>query len=149
MKKTLRPFTVEVKRARLPERQRSTFQRLIPTSDLTEAETAAAVFRPLNKGEQPPLLNQSPTLADRSAERVVAEELAAPATGIQEPIRVSPAVAEPEAVTAPVIDHVVQGEPAPRADQQMILTRKRRTKPTAEDLPRGARWKRRLPQTAW
>jgi hypothetical protein len=149
MKKSPKPFTFEVKRSRLPSPKASTFQRYVVAPELHQMQKAPdasgrQVMVPLDAA---PLPSKARILPSLMRERIWIEELMLPIPAASSPGDVPEAGEEPEAVVAalPAAPEVM----ASRAD----LPRNEPGKPkqgrlrakSPDTLPRGERWKRRLP----
>ncbi|WP_262030597.1 hypothetical protein [Microvirga sp. Mcv34] len=169
MKKTSPTFTFEVKRSKLSPQQPSKFQRFVlePKQKLSAPvhHTADQGFSDASKAEAP------------AVERRILESLPIVPTVLALEVPTEPQVEVPvrEEVAPPVIkrrrkakvalaghpvEHVetqeslpVQETPAPLASAVVvplpIIKAKRKAGASAADLPRGERWKRRLPRAAW
>jgi hypothetical protein len=168
MKKTSPSFTFEVKRSKLSSQQPSKFQRFVlePKQKLSVPKRHAA-----DQGLSEASKTEAPVVGRRILESVLITPVA-PHTGVA----AEPQVDEPvQEMTAPVIRRrrkvaipslafsaeaeKVQGKPAveeslvPEASAVLvplpIFRGKRKAVASAEQLPRGERWKRRLPRAAW
>lgn len=155
MKKIPKPFTIEVKRSRLPTRQQSPFQRYALPA-LTEAEPGSMLLQvqtPL-QNPAPPLPSQPRVLPDLSAGKVWIEEPCVGQAAATEPVTVCNAPEEQAVVTLPAphaemisrdVDLGMSSPEEPHASPKP----RNRLRGMAADLPRGQRWKRRLPRSAW
>jgi hypothetical protein len=155
MKKIPKPFTIEVKRSRLPTRQQSTFQRYAFPA-LTETKPGSMlpqVQTPLQNPVPPPP-SQPRVLPDLSAGKVWIEEPRVAQAAATEPVTVCSASEEQAVETLPaphaevISGDVDLGMSSPEEPHAPPKPRKRLSG-TAADLPRGQRWKRRLPRSAW
>ncbi|WP_147021806.1 hypothetical protein [Microvirga aerophila] len=153
MKKSQKPFTFEVKRSRLLSPKASTFQRYVAATERHQTRKApdASGLQVVVARTAAPLPSKARILPSLMRERVWIEELMLPVPVASSLSDVPEVVEEPEAVVEalPAAPEVM----ASRAD----LPRNEPGKPkqgrprakSPDDLPRGERWKRRLPRTAW
>lgn len=155
MKKTPKPFALEVKRSRLPTRRQSTFQRYaLPALTESKQEPMLSQGQTPLRNPAPPPPSQPRVLPDLSAGKVWIEEPHAGHTVASELVTVCNAPEE-QAVVTPAALHAKEISPdvdlGTFSPEGPLLSPKprKRVKGTAADLPRGQRWKRRLAQTAW
>jgi hypothetical protein len=154
MKKIPKPFTIEVKRSRLPTRQQSTFQRYaVPALTETKLESMLPQGQTPLQNPAPPPPSQRRVLPDLSAGKVWVEEPVPQQADVTEPVLVCSA-SEEQAVETPPRSQVEvissnAGVASPSEEPHTPPKPKNRLRGTAADLPRGQRWKRRLPRTAW
>ncbi len=152
MTKHQRPFTFEVKRSRLSSPKTSTFQRyVVAPAPLVEVRIAPARSGRLvtDPGEAAPSPSAARILPSLLGERIWAEEPIAIIPAEPAPVAPIEVPEEPEAEMSPPAEDVV--EPAPdHPGPELKRSRSIRRRRTAlDDLPRGQRWKRRLPRAAW
>jgi hypothetical protein len=152
MRKIPKPFAIEVKRSRLPVRQQLTFQRyVLPT--LAEAEPMLLQAPTTITNPDPPPSKRR-VLPDLSGGKVWVDEPSPPQPATTEPVTVCNASKEQavETFLAPLAEVISSAAglaaPDPK-DLHPALKRRKRLRGTAADLPRGQRWKRRLPRAAW
>ncbi len=146
MKKSSRPFTVEVKRSRLPSAN-ATFQRYVVAFELAEARTALQASQPrFATIEVPRLPSAARILPDLSGEKNWIEEPVSHRRAVPDPIEPCETIEMPVTEASPPISHMMVSPAALTSDERK---RVKRPAKTAEDLPRGERWKRRIPQVAW
>jgi hypothetical protein len=154
MKKIPKSFAIEVKRSRLPARQQSTFQRYVLPA-LAEAEPEPMLLQaPTTIPNPDPPPSQRRVLPDLSGGKVWVDEPSPPQPAMTEPVAVCGASEEQavEALLAPLAEVIssAAGLAAPDPeDLHPAPKRRKRLRGTAADLPRGQRWKRRLPRAAW
>ena len=155
MKRIPKPFAVEVKRSRLSGPQHAKSQRyLLP--GLAEAEQALTPLpAPAPVSSQfPPPARKPRILPDLSTGIAWAEEPALPPSDVLAPILESmaacPALDEASSLPEPVAttggsnsESALPGVPHKQP------ARRKQLKGMVDDLPRGQRWKRRLPRVAW
>ena len=152
MTKHQRPFTFEVKRSRLSSPKTSAFQRYVVAPDpLVEMQTTPSQsWRSVtDPGEAAPCPSTARILPSLSGGKIWAEEPIAIIPAGPTPVELIEEPEEPEAETSPPTEDVVEPAPDhPGAELKRSRSiRRRRTAP--DDLPRGQRWKRRLPRAAW
>jgi hypothetical protein len=153
MKKIPQPFAIEVKRSRLPARQLLTFQRyVLPALAETEPEPML-LQEPTTLTNLDPPPSQRRVLPDLSAGKVWVDEPSPPQPAMTEPVTVCGASEEQAVETflaplAEMISRAALAAPEPE-DLHPAPKRRKRLRGTAADLPRGQRWKRRLPRAAW
>ena len=151
MTKHQRPFTVEVKRSRLSSQKPSAFQRYVvapaPLVEVRIAPVQAGRF--VTDHGETPCLSAARILPSLLGVRIWAEEPIATLTAGPAPVEPIEVPEEPEAEMSPPTEDVVEPAPDhPGAELKRSRSiRRRRTAP--DDLPRGQRWKRRLPRAAW
>jgi hypothetical protein len=155
MKKSQRPFTFEVKRGRLPSRQASTFQRYV-VPDRAEARKFPEILltRIEPVADVTPAASEGRVLPDLSRDKVQVEAPIASMPAAPDPIESGKVLDEPEILDEPKSDAsidepVIVSPAAPLHEEQRRPKKIRRRGKTLEDLPRGERWKRRIPQAAW
>ena len=155
MKKSTSHFTFEVKRSRLPSQKASTFQRFIldpkPTEAAPRHEPRVADGNSSAVSERAlPERRVLPSLV----ENIVPQELIAPRPKKRRVIKPRPVVeaeavteSRPEVASEPIaIEEAVVVRPA----AILASSKRQRVMPkTVADLPRGQKWKRRLPRAAW
>ncbi len=153
MKKSHKPFTFEVKRSRLLSPKASTFQRYVVAPELHQTRkvpdaSGLQVAVALTASSLPSKARILPSLM---SERIWIEELMPPIPVASSPSDVPEAGEEPEAVVAALpAPPEVMASPADllqEEPEQPPQGRHRAKSP--DDLPRGERWKRRLPRAAW
>jgi len=164
MKKTSPSFTFEVKRSKFSSHKPSSFERFVvepkrklssPVARLADRELAQE-----NRKEPPaverrileslPRLPLEPQVAVPAEEPTEAAE-SAPAPVIRRKRKVAPVMAAEERA-APPAEHIVEsGRVAAETGIVIPLRLSRSTRKAAavDQLPRGDRWKRRLPKAAW
>jgi hypothetical protein len=152
MTKHQRPFTFEVKRSRLSSPKILAFQRYVvaPTPvvemQTTPSQSGRSVTDP---GEAAPRPSAARILPSLLSERIWAEEPLATLTAEPAPVELMEEPEEPEAEMSSPAEDVVEpapDHPGPELKRSRSI-RRRRTAP--DELPRGQRWKRRLPRAAW
>jgi hypothetical protein len=154
MKKISKLFAIEVKRSRLPTRQQSTFQRYVRPA-LAESEPEPMLLQPpttITNPDPPP--SKRRVLPDLSSGKVWVDEPSSPQPAMTELVTVCGtsedlAVESLLAPLAEVISSAAGLATADPADLHPAPKQRKRLKGTAADLPRGQRWKRRLPRAAW
>jgi hypothetical protein len=154
MKKIPKPFAIEVKRSRLPARQQLTFQRYVLPA-LAEAEPEPMLLQApttMTNPDAPP--SKQRVLPDLSGGKIWVDEPSPPQPAMTEPVTVCGASEEQAVGTflAPlgeVISSTADLAAPDPEDLHPALRQRRRLRGTAADLPRGQRWKRRLPRAAW
>jgi hypothetical protein len=152
MTKHQRPFTFEVKRSRLSSPKTSAFQRYLvaPTPVVEMRTTPSQSWNPVtDPGEAAPSLSTARILPSLLGERIWAEEPLATLTAKPAPVELIEEPEEPEAEMPPPAEDVVEpapDHPGPELKRSRSI-RRRRSAP--DELPRGQRWKRRLPRAAW
>ncbi len=153
MKKSQKPFTFEVKRSRLPSPKATTFQRYVVAPGLHETRKApdASGLQVVVARDAPPLPSKARILPSLMRERVWIEELILPIPAVSSPSDVPEAGEEREAVVAafPAAPEVMaSAADLPRNEPEPPKQVRHRAK-SPDDLPRGERWKRRLPRAVW
>jgi hypothetical protein len=164
MKKTSPSFTFEVKRSKFSSQKPSSFERFVlepkrkllsPVARLADKELSQE-----NRNEAPAverrILESLPKLPVEHHVVAPAEQPAeAPATAQAPAVRrkrnVAPVMASEE-MAAPPAEHIVKGGRDAVETGMVIplrLSRTTRKASAVEQLPRGDRWKRRLPKAAW
>jgi hypothetical protein len=168
MKKTSPSFTFEVKRSKLPSQQPSRFERFVSepkqklsvpkrhaadqgSSDASKPEAPVVGRRILESLPVAPAMPRVDAPAEQQVEEP-AQEVTAPAIKRRRkaaPADVAPSVKAEEAQEMPVIEASLTPEASAVVVSLPIFKAKRKAVPSAEQLPRGERWKRRLPRAAW
>jgi hypothetical protein len=153
MKKSRKPFTFEVKRSRLPSPKASTFQRYVaaPERDPARRTPDASGLQVAISVEPPPPPSPARILPSLLSERIWIEELMSPIPVASSPGDVPETGEEPEAVVAalPAAPEVM-ASPADLLQEEPEQPKQvRHRAKSLDDLPRGERWKRRLPRAAW
>jgi hypothetical protein len=151
MKKPQRPFTFEVKRSRLASRTPSTFQRYVVAPAGADVQDVQDASGPTSvRARDPiPVRSEGRILPSLLGEKVWVEEPVLPAPEPPEPVEACETLEEPAIASSPTAFAMVE-LPADRADEEPSRPKRaRRLAKTPDDLPRGERWKRRLPRTAW
>jgi hypothetical protein len=150
MKKSQRPFTFEVKRSRLPSQQASTFQRYVVAPDLAGAGKAPAAshLRVTAFEEATPLTVPTRILPSLSGEKLWREEPVAQVPVASDLLETCETLAMPEEEASPPVAHVMALDVELPSNEERSK-RVRRSAKAPQDLPRGERWKRRIPQVAW
>jgi hypothetical protein len=152
MTKHQRPFTFEVKRSRLSSPKTSAFQRYVVAPDpVVEAQTTPSQsWRSVtDPGEAAPRPSAARILPSLSGGEVWAEEPIAIIPAEPAPVELIELPEEPVAEMSSPAEDVIEpapDQPTPELKRSRSI-RRRRTAP--DDLPRGQRWKRRLPRAAW
>jgi hypothetical protein len=148
MKKSPRPFTFEVKRSRFASRTPSTFQRYVVAPVGAEVRNAQEAFDPKSvRARDPvPVRSEGRILPSLLGEKVWVEEPVLPAPAPPEACETLDELAiEPSPTAFGMVEL-----PADRGDEEPSRPKRaRRLARSPDDLPRGERWKRRLPQVAW
>jgi hypothetical protein len=151
MKKSQRPFTFEVKRSRLSSRTPLTFQRYVvaPVGTEVQNEQDASGPKSIRASNPAPPRSHGRILPSLLGEKVWVEELTSSAPAPPEPVDVCEVPEEP--AIEPTAAAVEMIEPlADRVDEETSRPKRiRRVAKSPDDLPRGERWKRRLPRAAW
>jgi hypothetical protein len=151
MKKSPRPFTFEVKRSRLASRTPSTFQRYVVApvgADVQNVQDASGSTS-IRARDPIPVRSEGRILPSLLGEKVWVEQPVLPAPAPPEPLEACETLEEPAIEPSPTVFEMVE-LPADRADEEPSRPRRaRRLAKTPDDLPRGERWKRRLPWVAW
>jgi hypothetical protein len=151
MKKSPRPFTFEFKRSRLTSRTPPTFQRYVvaPVGADVQNEQKAAGFTSVRASDLPPLRSEGRILPSLLREKVWVEEPVLPAPAPPEPVEACETLDEPAIEPSPAVFEMV-ALPANEVDEEPSRPKRaRRLARSPDDLPRGERWKRRLPRAAW
>jgi hypothetical protein len=151
MKKSPRPFTFEVKRSRLASRTPPTFQRYVvaPVSTEVQREQEALGHKSVRASDHPPLRSDGRILPSLLGEKVWVEQPVRLAPAPPEPVEACETLDEPAIEPSPIESAMVE-RPANQADEEPSRPKRaRRLAKTPDDLPRGERWKRRLPRVAW
>jgi hypothetical protein len=153
MKKSQKPFTFEVKRSRLPSPRATTFQRYVAAPEHHQMRKVpdASGLQVMVARDAAPLASKARILPSLMSKRVWIEELMPPIPVASSPGDVPEAGEERETVVAalPAAPEVM-ASPADllqEKPEQPKQVRHRAKSP--DDLPRGERWKRRLPRAAW
>jgi hypothetical protein len=147
MKKPQRPFTFEVKRSRLASRTPSTFQRYV-VADVQDVQDASGPTS-VRARDPIPVRSEGRILPSLLGEKVWVEQPVLPAPEPPEPVEACETLEEPAIVPSPTTFAMVE-LPADRADEEPSRPKRaRRLVRSLDDLPRGERWKRRLPRVAW
>ena len=149
MKRPQRPFTFEVKRSRLPSRPPSAFQRYVVEIERTPVSKPADLAELSTAGANEAPCQPMRVLPDLSGERVWTEDAVPLPPQRFEPINTTRNQEEPAQVlaSAPASQSRPHGEPSSLVVRPSGKVRLRAK--TVQELPRGQRWKRRLPQAAW
>jgi hypothetical protein len=155
MKKSTPHFTFEVKRSRLPSQKASTFQRFIIAPKPAEPPPKQELLD--RGGDSDAAVNVS--LPERRVLPSVVENFAP-----EEPVVLRPKkrrvirprrTVEPAAATASMSEEasepiaVEEALPVRPAAILPFVKRQRAVPKAVADLPRGQKWKRRLPRVAW
>jgi hypothetical protein len=153
MKKSQKPFTFEVKRSRLPSPKASTLQRYVVAPELHQTRKAldASGLQVVVARDAPPLPAKARILPSLMRDGLRIEELMPPIPVASSLSDVPETGEEPEvAVAALPAAPEVTASPAdlPRNEPEQPRQGRHRVK-SLDDLPRGERWKRRLPRAAW
>ncbi len=154
MKKIPKSFAIEVKRSRLPARQQSTFQRYVLPA-LAEAEPEPMLLQaPTTTPNPDPPPSQRRVLPDLSSGKVWVDEPSPPQPAMTELVTACGASEElaVESFLAPLVEVISSAAGLATADPEDLHPapkQRKRLRGTAADLPRGQRWKRRLPRAAW
>jgi hypothetical protein len=153
MKKSHKPFTFEVKRSRLPSPKASTFQRYVVAPELHQTRKApdASGLQVVVARDAAPLPSKARILPSLMDERIWIEEFMPPIPAASSPGDVPEAGEEPEAVVEALpAAPELRASPAdlPRNEPGKPKQGRPRAK-SPDNLPRGERWKRRLPRMAW
>ena len=151
MKKSPRPFTFEVKRSRFSSRTPSTFQRYVvaPAGAGVQNEQKAAGFTSIRASDPPPLRSEGRILPSLLGEKVWVEEPVLPAPAPPDPLEACETLDELEIETSSAAFEMIEPTAALTDEETSRRKRARRLVRSSDDLPRGERWKRRLPQAAW
>jgi hypothetical protein len=151
MKKPPRPFTFEVKRSRLASRTPSTFQRYVvaPAGAGVQNEQKAAGFTSIRASDLPPLRSEGRILPSLLGEKVWVEQPVLPAPAPPEPLEACETQEEPAIEPSPTAFEMIEPLAALTDEETSRHKRARRLVRSPDDLPRGERWKRRLPRVAW
>lgn len=151
MKKTLKPFAVEVRRSRLTSQQAPTITRSAVLTTIAPSPTPPG--QNAGKDVAPSPSPKRRILPDLSVKAPLAERPASPMTGPEDPapaimplMKALPGAEPPAPATGDDTHSPLPGSLA--CGEQMQSSRARRTR-LSKDLPRGQRWKRRLPPVAW
>jgi hypothetical protein len=151
MKKSQRSFTFEVKRSRLASRTPSTFQRYVvaPLGAEVQIEQEPAGSMSIQARDPIPVRSVGRILPSLLGEKVWVEEPVLPTPAPPEPVEACETLDEPASEPSPAVFEMVD-LPADQADEEPSRPRRaRRLARSPADLPRGERWKRRLPRVAW
>lgn len=168
MKKTSPSFTFEVKRSKLPSQQPSRFERFVSepkqklsvpkrhaadqgSSDASKPEAPVVERRILESLPVAPAVRRVEAPDEQPVEEP-AYEVTAPAIKRRRkaaPTAVAPSMKVEEAQEMPVTEASLTPEASAVVVSLPIFKAKRKAIPSAEQLPRGERWKRRLPRAAW
>jgi hypothetical protein len=151
MKKPQRSFTFEVKRSRLAPQKASSFQRYIvaPVSADMRNEQNASGSTSVRARDPIPLRSEGRILPSLLGEKVWAEEPVVPIPAPPEPVEARETLEEPAIEPSPTAFAMVE-LPTDQADEEPSRPKRaRRLARSPDDLPRGERWKRRLPRAAW
>jgi hypothetical protein len=168
MKKSSPSFTFEVKRSERPSQQPSRFERFVsePKQKVSVPKRHAADqgFSDVSKTDAPVVerrILESVLVAPVApyAELPIAQHIEEPAQEVTaavikrrrkaEPASLAPSVEAEEAQEMPVIEESLAPEASAVVVRLPIFKAKRKAVASAEELPRGERWKRRLPRAAW
>lgn len=147
MKKSPRPFTFEVKRSRLSSRTPLTFQRYVVAPVGAEVQNEQETSDPtsVRASDPNPVRLEGRILPSLWGEKVWVEEPTSPTPAPPEPLDACEMPAEPAPAAVEMIEPL-----ADRADEEPSRPKRaRRLAKSPDDLPRGERWKRRLPRAAW
>jgi hypothetical protein len=151
MKKSQRPFTFEVKRSRLASQTPSTFQRYVgaPVATGVQNEQDASGPTSIRASDPPPPRSGGRILPNLLGEKVWVEERVQLAPAPPEPVETCETLEEPAIEPSPAVFEMV-ALPANEVDEEPSRPKRaRRLARSPDDLPRGERWKRRLPRAAW
>jgi hypothetical protein len=151
MKKPQRPFTFEVKRSRFASRTPSTFQRYVVAPVGAEVRNAQEAFDPKSvRARDPvPVRSEGRILPSLLGEKVWVEEPVLPAPAPPEPLEACETQEEPAIEPSPAAFEMIEPLAALTDEETSRRKRARRLVRSPDDLPRGERWKRRLPWAAW
>jgi len=151
MKKSPRPFTFEVKRSRLASRTPSTFQHHVvaPVGADVHNEREAAGSTSSRASDPPTLRSEGRILPSLLGEKVWVEEPVLPAPAPPEPVEACETLEEPAIEPSPAAFEVIEPAAGIADEKPSRPKRSRRLARSPDDLPRGERWKRRLPRVAW
>jgi hypothetical protein len=151
MKKSQRSFTFEVKRSRLATQKASTFQRYVVAPASADVRNVQNTSGSTSVRARDPILVRSEgrILPNLLGEKVWVEEPVLPAPVAPEPVEARETPNEPAIEPSPS-DFAMVDLPADQADEEPSRPKRaRRLARSPDDLPRGERWKRRLPRGAW
>ncbi len=151
MKKSPRPFTFEVKRSRLASRTPSTFQRYVVAPAGADVQNVQDASGPtsIRASDSPPLRSGGRILPSLLGEKVWVEEPVLPAPAPPEPVEACERLDKPEIEVSAAPFARIEPTADLAAMEPSRPKRVRRLVRSPDDLPRGERWKRRLPQVAW
>jgi hypothetical protein len=112
-------------------------------------EQKAAGFTSVRASDPPPLRSGGRILPSLLGEKVWGEDPVALAPAPPEPVEACEMLDEPAIAPSPDVFEMVELL-ADRADEEPSRPKRaRRLARSPDDLPRGERWKRRLPRVAW
>jgi hypothetical protein len=153
MKKSQKPFTFEVRRSRLPSPKATTFQRYVVAPEFHQTRKAldASGLHVVVARDAAPLPSKARILPSLMRDGLRIEELMLPIPVASSLSDVPEAVAEPDAVVAALPAAAeVMASPADLLQEEPEQPKQvRHRAKSPDDLPRGERWKRRLPRAAW
>jgi hypothetical protein len=151
MKKSQRSFTFEVKRSRLTSRTPSTFQRYVvaPVGAGVQNVQDASGFTSIRASDPIPVRSEGRILPSLVGEKVWVEEPVLPTPAPPEPVEGCETLEEPAIEPSPIESAMVE-LPTDQVDEEPSRPKRaRRLVRSPDDLPRGERWKRRLPRVTW
>jgi hypothetical protein len=156
MKKSHRPFTFEVKRSRLSSPKASAFQRYVAAPELDPARRTpdASGLHVAISVQPPPPPSPARILPSLLSERIWSAKPEVPSQTTPAVIDVpkikeqSEAAIEDRSISSDIVASAGDLLPAEPEEPDRSKPVRRRAK-SPDDLPRGERWKRRLPRAAW
>jgi hypothetical protein len=153
MKKSQKSFTFEVRRSRLPSPKATTFQRYVAAPEHHQMRKVpdASGLHVVVARDAAPLPSKARILPSLMSKRVWIEEPMSPIPAASSAGDVPETGEEPEAVVAalPATPEVMTSRADLPRDEPERSKPVRHHAKSPDDLPRGERWKRRLPRAAW
>jgi hypothetical protein len=151
MKKSQRSFTFEVKRSRLAPQKAPTFQRYVvaPVGADVRNEQNASGPTSVRARDPIPVRSVGRILPSLLGEKVWVDQPVLLTPAPLEPVEACETLDEPAIEPSPIESAMVE-LPANQVDEEPSQPKRaRRLARSPDDLPRGERWKRRLPRAAW